>query len=105
MEVRIVATPVGAYELEIITGRTELESGRRAKLTLLGEQGERLAFITFVGPEVGLGVEFVDEADVPVLGLPADMLSGVLVLLHSEKRVFFEFTDKGRLTTREHSTM
>jgi hypothetical protein len=39
---------------------TELVSGRRAKLTLLDEQGDRLAFMTFFGPEVGLGVEFGD---------------------------------------------
>jgi hypothetical protein len=105
-EVRIVTTPVGGYELEMITGRTIIDpSGRRAELTLLTEQGDRLAVINFFGPEVELGVEHVDEEDVPLLNLPADQLSGVLTLLNSEKPVFFEFTDKGRLTTREDSTV
>ena len=105
-EVRIVTTQVGGYELEMITGRTTIEpSGRRAELTLLTEQGDCLAVINFFGQEIGLGVEHVDEEDVPVLNLPADQLSGVLTLLNSEKPVFFEFTDKGRLTTREDSAV
>ena len=99
-----MTTRVGGYELEMITGRTVIEPSRnRAELTLLTEQGDRLAVIDFRGQEMGLGVEHVDEEDVPVLNLPADQLSGVLTLLNSEKPIFFEFTDKGRLTTREDS--
>ena len=102
-----MATRVRAYELEIFTGATEDEAGRekRAELFLLGEQGERLASISFYGPEVEvpLGPEGVSRANLPLLRLPTDMLSSVLALLDGEKPVFFEFTDRGRLTTEQDS--
>lgn len=100
-----MATAVGAYELEILTGPTEDEAGRRvrAELSLLGEQGERLAFIAFYGPEVTLGPEGVSRANLPLLQLHTDMLSSVLALLDGEKPVFFEFTDRGRLSTEQDS--
>ena len=98
-----MATAVGAYELEILTGTVEDEEGKRAELTLLGEQGERLANITFYEPEVTLGSEFVSRANLPLLQLHTDMLSSVLALLDSEKPVFFEFTDRGRLSTAQGS--
>jgi hypothetical protein len=101
MGVRIVAEVVEAYELEILTGPTEDEEGRRAELTLLGEQGGRLANITFYGPEATLGPEFVSRANLPLLQLHTDMLSSVLALLDGEKPLFFEFTDRGRLTTTQ----
>ncbi len=98
-----MATAVGAYELAILTGPVEDEEGRRAELTLLGEQGERLANITFYGPEVTLGSEFVSRASLPLLQLHTDMLSSVLALLEGKKPVFFEFTDRGRLATAQDS--
>jgi hypothetical protein len=98
-----VAEAVGAYELEVLTGPTEDEEGRRAELTLLGEQGNRLANITFYGPEVTLGPEFVSRANLPLLRLHTDALSSVLTLLDGEKPVYFEFTDRGRLTTAQDS--
>ena len=98
-----MTTAVGAYELEILTGSVEDEEGRRAELTLLGEQGERLANITFYEPEVTLGSEFVSRANLPLLQLHTDMLSSVLALLDGGKPVFFEFTDRGRLATAQDS--
>ena len=102
-----MATRVGAYELEIFTGATESEAGReeRAELFLRGEQGEPLASISFYGPEVGvsLGPEGVSRGSLPLLRLPTDMLSSVLALLGGDKPVFFEFTDRGRLTTEQDS--
>jgi hypothetical protein len=94
-----VAEKVESYELEILTGPTEDEEGRRAELTLLGKQGDRLAFITFYDPDATLGSEFVSRANLPLLQLHTDMLSSVLALLDGEKSLFFEFTDRGRLTT------
>ena len=96
-----MAEVVESYELEILTGPTEDEEGRRAELTLLGKQGRRLAFITFYGPEAALGSEFVSRASLPLLQLHTDMLSSVLALLDGEKSLFFEFTDRGRLTTTQ----
>jgi hypothetical protein len=98
-----VAEAVGTYELEILIGSTEDEESRRAELTLLGERGERLAHITFYGPEVPLGPDFVNRANLPLLQLHTDALSGVLALLEGERPVFFEFTERGRLTTAQES--
>jgi hypothetical protein len=47
-----VATPVGAYEVEIITGTAVDVEGVRAKLNLFSEQGGgRLGRIYFYGPD------------------------------------------------------
>ncbi len=101
-----MATAVGAYDLEILTGPTPDEDGRRAELTLSSEQGDPLGSITFYGPEITLGPDFVSRANRPLLHLHTDMLPSVLVLLHSEKRVFVEFTaGSGRLRTQEDSTV
>lgn len=104
-EVRTVAEAVGAYELEILTGSRGEEEGRRAELFLRSEQGDRLASIAFYDPEATLGQEFVSRANMPMLQLHTDMLPSVLALLHGDKPVFVELTDRGgRLTTTEDST-
>lgn len=98
-----MATAVGAYELEIITG-PDIEEGERARLNLFSEQGgERLGRIYFYGPQVTLQNDFVDRGSNPVLHLHTGMLSSVLDLLHSEKPLFVELTEqqRGRLTTTE----
>jgi hypothetical protein len=97
-----VATAVGAYELEIITGPGKEES-ERARLNLFSELGrrDRLGRIYFYGPQVTLKNDFVDRGDNPVLHLHTEMLSSVLDLLHSEMPLFVEITEqhRGRLTT------
>jgi len=98
-----VATAVGAYEAEIITGPS-IEEGERATLNLFGEQGgDRLGRIYFYGPQVPLEGDFVDRGSNPVLHLHIGMLSSVLALLNSEKPLFIELTEqnRGRLTTTE----
>jgi hypothetical protein len=57
-----VATAVGAYELEIITG-PGTEKGERARLNLFSELGrrDRLGRIYFYGPQVTLKNDFVDR--------------------------------------------
>jgi hypothetical protein len=98
-----VATEVGAYEVEIITGPS-VEEGERARLNLFSEQGgDRLGRIYFYGPQVPLESDFVDRGSNPVLHLHIGMLSSVLALLNSEKRLFIGFTEqnRGRLTTTE----
>jgi hypothetical protein len=104
-----VSTEVGAYELEILTGPVVVEEGgfieeegRRASLTLIDEQGDPLGSISFYGPEVALPPDLVSRANRPMLHLPTDMLSSVLALLDSKKRVF---VDEGRVTTRDDSTV
>jgi hypothetical protein len=84
-----VATAVGAYELEIITG-PGTEKGERARLNLFSERGirDRLGRIYFYGPQVTLENDFVDRGSNPVLHLHTEMLSSVLVLLDSEKPLF-----------------
>jgi hypothetical protein len=105
--VQIVATAVGAYEVEIITGTGGDEDGVRAKLNLFSEQeGGRLGRIYFYGPDETLEGDFVDRGSNPVLHLHTDMLSSVLDLLNSEKPLFVEFTEqRGRLTTTEDSVL
>lgn len=107
-----MTTPVGAYELEILTGPTveegtsTEENGRRATLALESEQGDPLGSITFYGPEVTLPPDFVSRANRPLLHLHTDTLPSVLALLQSEKRVFVEFTDGGgRITSIGDSTV
>ena len=103
-EARIVATAVRAYELEILTGPSTDEEGRRAELILSGEQGEPLGTVTFYDPEAKLPHDFVSRASRPLLHMRADMLPSVLALLHSDKPLFVEYTDRGgRLTTTEGS--
>lgn len=97
-----MATAVGTYELEILTGPSADEEGRRAELTLRSEQGDPLGSVTFYDPEVTLGPDFVSRASRPLLHLHTDMLSSVLALLNGDKSVFIEYTDRGgRLTTTE----
>jgi hypothetical protein len=105
--VRIVATPVGAYEVEIITGTAVDVEGVRAKLNLFSEQGGgRLGRFYFYGPDETLEGDFVDRGSNPVLHLHTDMLSSVLALLNSEKPLFVEFSgQRGGLTTTEDSVM
>jgi hypothetical protein len=101
--VSIVATAVGAYEVEIVTGPS-VEEGERAKLNLFGEQGgDRIGRIYFYGEQVPLQSDFVDRGSNPVLHLHIGMLSSVLDLLESEKPLFIELTEqnRGRLTTTE----
>jgi hypothetical protein len=102
-----VATAVGAYELEILTGPSEDAESERAKLNLFDEQGgSRVGRIYFYGPQVTLERDFVDRGSNPVLHLHMDMLSSMLDLLHSEKPLFVELTDqRGRLTTTEGSVL
>ena len=99
-----MATAVGAYEVEIVTG-PGIEEGERARLNLFGEQGrERLGRIYFYGPEVTLQNDFVDRGSNPVLHLHMGALSSVLALLNSEKPLFIELEqDRGRLTTTEET--
>lgn len=101
-----MATAVGTYELEILTGPgSDEDEGRRAELTLRSEQGDPLGSITFYDPETTLGPDFVSRASRPLLHLHTDMLSSVLVLLNSDKPVFVEYTDRGgRVATTEDST-
>jgi hypothetical protein len=104
----IVATAVGPYEVEIITGPSVDLQGVRARFNLFSEQGgEFLGRIYFYGPGVPLERDFVDRGSNPVLHLHTDMLSSVLDLLHSEKPLFVEFTElqRGRLTTTEDSVL
>ena len=99
-----MATEVGAYELEIITGPTIEEGERLARLNLFSEQGgERIGRIYFYDPQVTLESDFVDRGSNPVLHLHTGMLSSVLDLLNSEKPLFIGFTEqnRGRLTTTE----
>jgi hypothetical protein len=100
-----VAGAVGAYELEILTGSRGEEEGRRAELFLRGEQGDRLASITFYDPGVALGQEFVSRANMPMLQLHSEMLPSVLALLNGDKPVFVELTDRGGRLTTEGSTV
>jgi hypothetical protein len=97
-----VATEVGAYEVEIITGPS-VEEGERARLNLFSEQGgDRIGRIYFYGPQVPLESDFVDRGSNPVLHLHIGMLSSVLDLLNSEKPLFIELEqNRGRLTTTE----
>jgi hypothetical protein len=97
-----VATEVGAYEVEIITGPS-VEEGERARLNLFSEQGgDRIGRIYFYGPQVPLESDFVDRGSSPVLHLHIGMLSSVLDLLNSEKPLFIELEqNRGRLTTTE----
>jgi hypothetical protein len=97
-----VATEVGAYEVEIITGPS-VEEGERARLNLFGEQGgDRIGRIYFYGPQVPLESDFVDRGSNPVLHLHIGMLSSMLDLLNSEKPLFIELEqNRGRLTTTE----
>jgi hypothetical protein len=102
-EVSIVATAVGAYEVEIITGLSEGEV-ERAKINLFAEQGgDRIGRIYFYGPQVILESDFVDRGSNPVLHLHIGTLSSVLALLDGEKPLFIELTEqnRGRLTTTE----
>jgi hypothetical protein len=98
-----VATEVGAYEVEIITGPSVVEEGERARLNLFSEQGgDRIGRIYFYGPQVPLESDFVDRGSNPVLHLHIGMLSSVLDLLNSEKPLFIELEqNRGRLTTTE----
>ena len=102
-----MATAVGAYEVEIITGTGEDVGGERARINLFSEQGgSRLGRIYFYGPEVTLASDFVDRGSNPVLHLHTDMLSSVLDLLHGEKPLFVELADqRGRLSTTEDSIL
>jgi hypothetical protein len=103
--VSIVATEVGAYEVAIITG-PPVEEGERARLNLFSEQGgDRIGRIYFYGPQGPLESDFVDRGSNPVLHLHIGMLSSVLDLLNSEKRLFIELTEqnRGRLTTTEET--
>jgi hypothetical protein len=97
-----VATEVGAYEVEIITGPS-VEEGERARLNLFSEQGgDRIGRIYFYGPQVPLESDFVDRGSNPVLHLHIGMLSSVLDLLNSEKPLFIELEqNRGRLMTTE----
>ncbi len=97
-----MATAVGAYEVEIVTGPS-VEEGERAKLNLFGEQGGDRRRIYFYGEQVPLQSDFVDRGSNPVLHLHIGMLSSVLDLLESEKPLFIELTEqnRGRLTTTE----
>jgi hypothetical protein len=97
-----VATEVGAYEVEIISGPS-VEEGERARLNLFSEQGgDRIGRIYFYGPQVPLESDFVDRGSNPVLHLHIGMLSSVLDLLNSEKSLFIELEqNRGRLTTTE----
>jgi hypothetical protein len=97
-----VATEVGAYEVEIITGPS-VEEGERARLNLFSEQGgDRIGRIYFYRPQVPLESDFVDRGSNPVLHLHIGMLSSVLDLLNSEKPLFIELEqNRGRLTTTE----
>lgn len=104
-----MSTAVGGYDLQILTGPivakeggSAEEEGRRASLTLNNEQGDPLGSIGFYGPEVTLPHDLVSRAGRPMLHLHTDMLSSVLALLHSGKRVFVD--DAGLITTREDST-
>ena len=101
-----MATAVGAYELEILTG-PGTEEGERARLNLFGEQGrERLGRIYFYAPQVTLQNDFVDRGSNPVLHLHTEMLSSVLDLLHSEKMLFVAIRggdpEKYLHTTEQH---
>jgi hypothetical protein len=98
-----VATAVGGYEVEIITG-PPVEEDQRAKINLLGEQeGDHIGRIYFYEPQVPLGSDFVDRGSNPVLHLHIGTLSSVLALLDGEKPLFIELTEqqRGRLTTTE----
>ena len=100
-----MATAVGAYEVEIITGPSEDEEGERARLNLFSEQGgDRLGRIYFYDPQVTLDSDFVDRGSNPVLHLHMGALSSVLDLLNSEKPLFIELEqDRGRLMTTEET--
>ena len=99
-----MATPVGAYEVEIVTGPST-EEGERARLNLFSEQGgDRLGRIYFYDPQVILDSDFVDRGSNPVLHLHMGALSSVLALLNSEKPLFIELEqNRGRLTTTEET--
>jgi hypothetical protein len=102
-EVSIVATAVGAYEVEIVTGPST-EEGERARLNLFGEQGgDLIGPIYFYEPQVPLESDFVDRGSNPVLHLHIGTLSSVMALLEGEKPLFIELTEqnRGRLTTTE----
>jgi hypothetical protein len=100
-----VATAVGAYELEIITGPPVEEGEIVARVNLFSEQGgDRLGSIYFYGPQVTLESDFVDRGSNPVLHLHLGMLSSVLDLLNSEKPLFIELEqNRGRLTTTDET--
>jgi len=100
-----VATAVGAYEVEIITGPPIEEGERVARLNLFSEQGgDFLGRIYFYGPQVTLESDFVDRGNNPVLHLHMGMLSSVLDLLNSEKPLFIELEqNRGRLTTTKET--